>query len=134
VYNDFFCNVFVVFLSCGWGIVLTVVDWFDILEDMWLVYELPVWQASPLGSLHTWRSTDKHEVDFILDESWAIEVKAKTHITKSDLKGLRALKEEQACARYSVVCLCDAPQVLDDGIEVLPYGAFLKEVWAKNEP
>lgn len=80
-------------------------------------------------SLHTWRSTNQFEVDFILNETWAIEVKAKKNITTQDFKGLRALKEENICTRYSVVCFSEQKLLMDDGIEVLPYMDFLKEIF-----
>ena len=79
--------------------------------------------------LHTWRTESQFEVDFILDETWAIEVKAKTHISSADLKGLRALKEENVCTRYTVVAFVNERQIFEDGIEVLPYLDFIEEIW-----
>jgi len=46
------------------------------------------------GDLYYWRSTNGQEVDFILDNITAIEVKSKPTIAPKDLKGLRVLKEE----------------------------------------
>jgi hypothetical protein len=54
-----------------------------------------------------WRSTSGLEVDFILGDHTAIEVKAKAVVSTSDLKGLRALAEESLSRRY--VCVCLAP-------------------------
>ncbi|MFC1463159.1 ATP-binding protein, partial [Verrucomicrobiota bacterium] len=41
-----------------------------------------------------WRSTSGFEVDFILMDTTAIEVKGKTNVNSRDLRGLRALREE----------------------------------------
>lgn len=98
--------------------------------EHWIFHELKTsCDYKKHKSLHTWRSASHFEVDFILDETWAIEVKAKTHISQNDLKGLRALKEENVCTRYSVVSLVNQKQIFDDGIEVLPYQEFIQEVW-----
>jgi predicted AAA+ superfamily ATPase len=81
-------------------------------------------------SLHTWRTTQHIEVDFILDNTWAIEVKAKNHITAADLKGLKALVEENLCERYTVVYLGEHRQLIEDKIEAIPFREFVAEVWA----
>jgi predicted AAA+ superfamily ATPase len=162
----------------------TVLDWFQILRDTLMIFEVPVWQQSQkrkaiqmskfyffdvglvrslkraaklesltspeVGaafehwvfhelqtscdykihkSLHTWRSTSQLEVDFILDEEWAIEVKAKSRISSHDCKGLLALKEENLCKRYTIVCFVPSAYTLENGIEVLPFELWVKELW-----
>jgi len=82
-------------------------------------------------SVHYWRSTSQFEVDFILDEAIAIEVKSTASIDKDDLKGLRALQEEARMRRYIVVALVDRPQRIGE-IEVLPYSEFLESLWNKT--
>lgn len=42
-----------------------------------------------------WRSTSGFEVDFIIDDHTAIEVKAKENLSLNDIKSLRALAEEK---------------------------------------
>lgn len=81
------------------------------------------------ADLAYWRSTSQFEVDFILGDHTAIEVKAKTNVTERDLKGLRALKEEQRLKEYVVVSLEDTPRIKDDGIRILPWNQFLEELW-----
>jgi uncharacterized protein len=76
-----------------------------------------------------WRSTSGFEVDFVLGEHTAIEVKAKPNVSGQDLKGLRALREEGALARYVCVCLEPRPRRVD-GIELLPMRDFLARLWA----
>ena len=81
--------------------------------------------------LHYWRSKSQFEVDFILDERVAIEVKSKSRVVGRDLKGLRALREEDICKRFIVVC--DAPEAfMLDGIEIMPWRQFVAELW-KNQ-
>jgi len=71
-----------------------------------------------------WRTTSGFEVDFILADHTAIEVKAKEHLAPRDLRSLRALMEEKAMERYLCVCREPRPRKVD-GIEVLPYELFL---------
>ena len=47
------------------------------------------------GSLYFSRSHKGYEVDFILDDWIAIEVKGKQRLSRDDFKRLRALKEEK---------------------------------------
>ena len=56
------------------------------------------------------------EVDFILDKRIAIEVKGKEQISKRDLKGLKALKEESLLERYILVAMHERKRI-EDGIE-----------------
>lgn len=76
-----------------------------------------------------WRSQSQFEVDFVIGEDIAIEVKGKSLVTNSDLKGLRALSEEVQLRRKIVVCTEREPRRLDDNIEVLPIAAFLRQLW-----
>jgi predicted AAA+ superfamily ATPase len=79
-------------------------------------------------NLAYWRSTSDFEVDFILNDRTAIEVKAKTNVSDRDLRGLRALQEERLLKRYVVVSLETTPRRID-GIEVLPWQDFLGRLW-----
>lgn len=75
-----------------------------------------------------WRSTSDFEVDFILNDRTAIEVKAKPNVTNRDLRGLRALREEGLLKHYVVVSLETVPRRVD-GIEILPWQDFLSRLW-----
>jgi len=81
------------------------------------------------GPLGYWRSTSGFEVDFILGDHTAIEVKAKENVSVQDLKSLRALAEEKKLKRYLCVSLDPRPRTLD-GISVLPYRRFLNDLWS----
>jgi predicted AAA+ superfamily ATPase len=79
-------------------------------------------------SLSYWRSTSGFEVDFIVGDHTAIETKAKKNVTADDLRGLRALSEEQKLGQ--MICVSLEPRVrLVDGIRILPWHVFLDELW-----
>src|SRR5690606_3377507 len=82
----------------------------------------------PGTPLNYWRSTSNFEVDFILADRSAIEVKAKKNVGERDLKGLRALAEEKMLDRYIVVSLDEVPRKIDS-IEILPWKDFLSRLW-----
>ncbi len=76
-----------------------------------------------------WRSTSNFEVDFVLGDATAIEVKSKDPVGDRDLRGLRALKEEGLLKQYVVVSLEARPRTVD-GIQILPWKEFLDRLWA----
>ena len=161
----------------------TVYEYFEILKDTLLLYELPAWRKSkkrkPLasskyyffdigvvsvlqerefrlgtpefgeafetylihelkcffdyisgGRLSYWRSTSGFEVDFIIDDHTALEIKAKKNISANDIKPLRMLAEEEILKRY--VCVSMEPRRRKVGnIDILPYKEFLDLLWDK---
>ena len=164
----------------------TVHEYFEILKDTLLAYELPAWQKTvkrkpvqvhkfyffdvgvsralqgggPLRDnseefgrafecymfhelrayadyrmgrggehLHYWRSKSGFEVDFILADKTAVEVKATRHVSPRDLRGLRALSEEGSIRR--LVCVSrETERRVVEGVEILPWRLFLKNLWA----
>ena len=81
--------------------------------------------------LSYWRSTSNFEVDFILHDKIAIEVKGKQNISIKDLKGLRALMEEKLLESYLVVSNESESREVD-GITILPWQSFLKKLWDRD--
>lgn len=79
--------------------------------------------------LHYWRSTSGFEVDFILDDRTAIEVKAKPVVGEQDLRGLRALCEEARLAHAIVASFETVPRRVGR-IEILPWQTVLERLWA----
>ncbi|HUS28508.1 MAG TPA: DUF4143 domain-containing protein, partial [Kofleriaceae bacterium] len=81
-------------------------------------------------ALSYWRLASGIEVDFVLDDvRVAIEVKASANITGDHLKGLRAIAQDHPrVARRVVVCLEPRRRKTDEGIEILPIDAFVKEL------
>ncbi|MBI2456291.1 MAG: ATP-binding protein [candidate division NC10 bacterium] len=79
--------------------------------------------------LSYWRSTSGFEVDFILGDHTAVEVKAKETVSPQDLKPLGALVEEKRLKRY--LCVSLEPRTRKVGeVTVLPYRTFLQGLWA----
>ena len=79
--------------------------------------------------LSFWRSTSGFEVDFIIDDHTAIEVKAKSVITADDLRSLKAIAQEHRFKRLVCVCLEKRPRKTNN-IEIVPYQDFLEELWS----
>ncbi len=83
----------------------------------------------PLGPRQTGkRSTSGFEVDFIIGDHTAVEVKAKESVSPQDLKSLRALAEEKKLRRYLCVCL-EARTRKTQEILILPFTKFLEALW-----
>ena len=76
-----------------------------------------------------WRSRSRFEVDFVVGDAVAIEVKAKSRVSARDYKGLLALAEEVPLERKLVVCHEPRPRRDDDGVEILPVQRFLGALW-----
>jgi predicted AAA+ superfamily ATPase len=77
-----------------------------------------------------WRTTSGFEVDFVLgDHEVAIEVKSTELANETHLKGLRRFREEYTVRRSLLVSLDPTPRRTEDGIEILPWQTFLKELW-----
>lgn len=98
--------------------------------ETWLFHEIRCYSdyisSEPLSY---WRSTSGFEVDFILGDHTAIEVKAKENVSAQDLKSLRALAEEKKLKRYLCISLDPRHRTLD-GISILPYREFLNGLWS----
>lgn len=159
----------------------TVYEYFEILKDTLVLYELPAWRKTkkrkPLASskyfffdvgvvsalqgrrfrpgtpefgealetylmheltsysdyvsqepLSYWRSTTGFEVDFIVGDHTAIEIKAKENVAAQELKPLRVLAEEKQLKRY--VCISLEPRARKfEGIPILPLTEFLEALW-----
>lgn len=98
--------------------------------ETWFLHELRTWidYNQRDDKLHHWRSQSGFEVDFLLGDHTAIELKAKKWVTGADLKGLQALREEESFKNYLCIALEDRVRHLD-GIDILPYGMFLDALW-----
>ncbi|MBI2892235.1 MAG: ATP-binding protein [Deltaproteobacteria bacterium] len=97
--------------------------------ETYLLHELVAHRDYGTGTpLTHWRSTSGYEVDFIIGEETAIEVKAKANVSMQDLKSLRALQEERLVTRALCVCLEPRPRKVDS-VQVLPVRDFLEALW-----
>ena len=104
---------------------------FGLALEQLVFCELRAWLAYARDDrpLTFWRTADGSEVDFVVGDSAAIEVKATGSVTRRDLAGLRRLAEETPLAHRIVVCREPAARVVD-GIRILPVMEFLRALWA----
>jgi predicted AAA+ superfamily ATPase len=161
----------------------TVHEYFEILKDTLILYELPAWRKSkkrkPLASskyyffdvgivsvlqgrefrvgtpefgeafetylmhelkcysdyvsgerLWFWRSTSGFEIDFIIGDHTALEIKAKRNISGNDIKALCMLSEERKLKRYICVSMESRRRKVGN-IDIIPYEEFLNLLWDK---
>jgi hypothetical protein len=71
------------------------------------------------------------EVDFILGDHTAGEVKAKENVSACDLKSLRAFAEEKKLKRYLCVSLEPRRRNLEN-LTILPLREFLEALWSRE--
>jgi len=100
--------------------------------ETYLMHELISYTDYISGDpLSYWRSTSGFEVDFILGDHTAIEVKAKENLSTQDLKPLRALAEEKNLKRYLCVSLEPRRRNLGN-LTLLPFREFLEALWSRE--
>ena len=80
------------------------------------------------AKLSYWQSKHGHEVDFIIGDEIAIEVKSTDKIQEKHLKNLTLLQEEKICKKYYLISL-DKIARKEKGIEILPWQEFLDRLW-----
>lgn len=83
--------------------------------------------------LNFWRTREGQEVDFIVGNEIAIEVKATRKVSKKLLKGLQSLKEENNLKNYYLISQ-DPVAMKHEGIYILPWENFLKRLWDGDIP
>jgi uncharacterized protein len=97
--------------------------------ETWTMHELMCWRDYVSGEpLSYWRSASGYEVDFLLGDHTAIEVKAAGSVSKHDLRSLHALADEQTFKR--LVCVCQEPRTRRIGdVTILPVKRFVEQLW-----
>lgn len=85
--------------------------------------------APQRSKLQYWRTYQGDEVDYIVDECVALEVKHTEQVSKADLKGLLALGKQGKWRRKIVVSRDPMPRRMGD-IEILPVPVFLEMLWS----
>jgi predicted AAA+ superfamily ATPase len=78
--------------------------------------------------LSYWRTHDGDEVDLVIDDRIAIEFKSTRHVTGSDLKGLRKIRDEATWEKLIIVSQ-DPISKLADNILSLDWQSFLGRLW-----
>ncbi|MCX7726563.1 MAG: AAA family ATPase [Chitinispirillaceae bacterium] len=102
---------------------------FGFAFEHWICHELKCFlDYKNLQGLNYWRSQSGYEVDFILCDKIAIEVKAKNFVTERDLSSLKALAEEVRLSFYLVISMDKNPRKIEN-ILILPYNTFLEMLW-----
>lgn len=100
--------------------------------EHFILMELRAYQAyrAPDLPIAFWRTAGGYEVDFILGEKQvAIEVKGSARVHETDVRALRAFREDGPVRHSVVVSLERMPRTLDHGIVVLPWRTFLEGLW-----
>lgn len=97
--------------------------------ETYLMHELVSYNDYVSGEgLSYWRSTSGFEVDFIIGDHTAVEVKAKENVSSQDVKSLIALAEEKGLKRY--ICVSLEPRMRKfQGVTVFPFREFLEGLW-----
>ena len=81
------------------------------------------------ASLRYWRSKSGFEVDFLIGDKTAIEVKSSKKITPRDHKGLLAISEENNWKHLIIVSRDSVQARFKNGIRHLHWEDFLKNLW-----
>lgn len=98
--------------------------------ETYLLHELVCHRDYAGGSgISHWRSASGFEVDFVLEDHTAVEVKAKANVSARDLRPLLALAEEKPVKRALCVSLEPRRRVVGP-VTVLPWHEFLDGLWA----
>jgi predicted AAA+ superfamily ATPase len=80
------------------------------------------------NALTFWRSKNGYEVDFLIGDRVAVEVKGTDNVSAKHLKALNALAEELNLEKQIVVSLDPVPRRIEN-ILVYPYRIFLEKLW-----
>ncbi len=78
--------------------------------------------------LFFWRSKSGYEVDFLLGDEVAIEVKGTDSAGKRHCNGLKALAEEIELKKKIIVSMDSSPRKMGE-IEIYPVKVFLQRLW-----
>jgi len=97
--------------------------------EAYIYHELITWseyyQKGPINYL----KEDGHEIDFIIDDHTAIEVKATTRVNSDDLKGHQFFKDRKKFKNRWIVSLENVPRTVADEIQILPWRDFITKLY-----
>jgi len=129
----YFADVGVVGFLARRGLLEAGSELFGNAFENWCFHEISAYNcyAERFADLSYWRLTSGLEVDFVVnDMAVAIEAKSSRTISSHHLKGLRQLAIDHSnVERRIVLCLEDRPRRTSDGIEIIPYGEFVRLLW-----
>lgn len=101
------------------------------LFENFIAMELKAWHDynRRKETLCYWRTENGTEVDFVIGDDIAIEVKSTRNATSRNLMGLRKIGEERAFRFRILVCRETMPRLTNEGILILPWQEFLHRLW-----
>lgn len=101
------------------------------LFEQWIAMELRAYLSYRRikTSLCFWRTEEGVEVDFIIPDRAAIEVKATRKVTQADLKSLKILKDENKLDYDFFLVSHDPVDRTVDGVHVLNWKTFIRRLW-----
>ena len=76
-----------------------------------------------------WRTLTGVEVDFLVGDELAIEVKSTRRVGPSDLRSLRAIGKDLTLRQRLLVCREPYERRTEDGIDIMPVQTFCKRLW-----
>jgi uncharacterized protein len=82
-------------------------------------------------TLTFWRDQSGYEIDFVIEDDLAIEVKSAALVSEKHLKNMRQEGVKKHFRRRVVVSMDPAPRTLDQ-VEILPCKVFLQRLWNGN--
>lgn len=105
-------------------------DWYGRSLEHWIALELRCYldYQRIQAELCFWQSKHQHEVDFIIGDSIAIEVKATRQVSPRDLKNLYVLQEEKICKQYILISH-DKIETKKDNIWCMHWKTFIELLW-----
>lgn len=83
-------------------------------------------------SISFWRTRDQSEVDFIISDHTAIEVKAANNVSSRDQKNLLKLSEEGTFKHFLIISNDPSPKAFDTGVQCLPFADFIDRLWHRD--
>lgn len=132
--KHYFFDVGIVNHLCQRGPIQPKSELFGKAFEQFLIQEIRAYLSYQRKSvpMYYWRSTSQFEVDLVLGQALALEIKSTPLIQDKHLKGIRALKEEGLIEKYAVISLDEEERITSDGITVYPWRLFLEKLW-RNE-
>ena len=102
------------------------------LFENFIAMELKAWHDYNRieDKLYYWRTENGTEVDFVIGDEIAVEVKTTRNPTSHNLIGLRRIGEEKAFKHRILVCRESIARLTDEGILILPWQDFLHRLWS----
>jgi uncharacterized protein len=105
-------------------------DLFGNLFEQWIAMELRAYLSYKRikKKLFFWRTEDQVEVDFVIEDEFAVEVKASKKITAKHLSGLKILGSEKLL-KHLIIVSHDPIDRMSDGVHIMHWKTFITNLW-----